>query len=222
MIRRLLLLASNALPWPLRRWCLQTFAGFRIHPTARIGLAWIAPDRLVMEEHASIGHLTVCKGLELLHLKAHSLIGRGNWITGFPIGNAAFFAHQKDRHPQLVLGEHAAMTHRHLIDCTASVTVGRFTTVAGYGTQVLTHSIDLQESRQHAEPISIGAYCFVGTNCVLLGGCVLPDYSVLGAKSLLNKAHTDTHHLYGGVPATPIKALPAGLAYFRRPTGFVR
>ena len=35
-----------------------------------------------------------------------------------------------------------------------------------------------------AAPITIGDYCFVGTNCVLLGGSVLPSYSVLAAKSL--------------------------------------
>jgi acetyltransferase-like isoleucine patch superfamily enzyme len=222
MIRNILLLVSAVLPWPVRRWLLQRCAGFSIHPTARIGLAWIAPDRLIMEEYTSIGHLTVCKNLESVHLKAHSLIGRGNWITGFPAGNAGSFTHQKDRHPWLVLGEHAAITHRHLIDCTSSVTVGPFTTLAGYGSQVLTHSIDLRESRQHSAPISIGAYCFIGTNCVLLGGCALPDYSVLGAKSLLNKAHTETHRLYGGVPATAIEVLPPDLAYFRREDGFVR
>ena len=56
----------------------------------------------------------------------------------------------------------------------------------------------------------------------LLGGSALPDRSVLGAKSLLNHAFTEECHLYGGVPAKPIKALSlAHTAYFRRETGFV-
>ena len=70
--------------------------------------------------------------------------------------------------------------------------------------------------------MTIGEYCFVGTNCVLLGGSALPDRSVLGAKSLLNKAHTEAGTLYGGVPAKAISALPVGeMAYFRREAGFV-
>ena len=85
----------------------------------------------------------------------------------------------------------------------------------------MTHSIDLQLARQHSEPITVGAYCFVGTDCVLLGGAALPDRSVLGAKSLLNKPYTEPGQLYGGVPARPVAALPADAAYFSREAGFI-
>src|SRR4029079_13492242 len=105
------------------------------------------------------------------------------------------FCHQPDRKPELVLEEHAAITHRHLIDCTHSVVIGRFSTFAGFQSQILSHSIDLTACRQSSAPVRIGAYCFVGTNCVILGGSELPDYSVLGAKSLLNHAYGDTHNL---------------------------
>jgi hypothetical protein len=215
------MLVSFVLPWSLRRDFLEKQFGYTIHPSARIGLAWIAPERLVMEAHSSIGHLTVCKGLSLLHLREHALIGRGNWITGFPLGPSPHFAEETDRRPELIVGEHAAITHRHLIDCTNSITIGRFTTFAGFQSQMLTHSVDLAINRQTSAPIRIGDYCFVGTNSVLLGGSALPDFCVLGAKSLLNKAFTETHQLYGGVPAKPLQALPADYAYFQRKTGFV-
>ncbi len=221
MIKNVVSLLSLLLPWPLRRRLLRAAFGYELHPTSRLGFAWIFPKRLVMEAQTRIGHLTVCKGLDLLHLKANSLIGRGNWITGFPSDNKLFFAHQAGRRPQLVLGEHAAITHRHLLDCTDTVSIGKFTTVAGFRSQMVTHSIDLEHNRQSAAPITIGEYCFVGTNCVLLGGSALPDFSVLGAKSLLNKPHTQTHQLYAGVPARPVKPLPADLAYFKRAAGFV-
>jgi hypothetical protein len=55
----------------------------------------------------------------------------------------------------------------------------------------------------------------------LLGGSVLPDYCVLGAKSLLNKAFAESYQLYGGVPAKPLQSLPRDYAYFQRTTGFV-
>ena len=102
------------------------------------------------------------------------------------------------------------------------MTIGAFTTFAGFQSQILSHSIDLAASRQSSQPVTIGEYCFVGTNCVLLGGAVLPDRSVLGAKSLLNKAFTDTGYLYGGVPAKPLQPLPvADTAYFHREVGMV-
>jgi len=220
-MKKLLMIVSMLLPWNARREFLQKQFGYSIDPTARIGLAWVFPDRLVMEAHTSIGHLTICKNIALLHLREHALIGRGNWITGFPLGPSAHFAGETDRRPELIVGEHSAITHRHLIDCTNSITIGRFTTVAGFQSQMLTHSIDLEVNRQRSAPISIGDYCFLGTNCVLLGGSALPDFSVLGAKSLLNKAFAETHQLYGGVPAKALRSLPADYAYFQRTTGFV-
>ncbi len=221
MSKKILLLLSVFLPWNTRRRFLEKQFGYVIHPTARIGLAWISPDRLVMEAQTSIGHLTICRNISLLHLREHAVIGRGNWITGFPLGPSPHFASETERRPELIVGQHSAITHRHLIDCTNTITIGRFTTVAGFQSQMLTHSIDLQENRQSSQPITIGDYCFVGTNCVLLGGSALPNFCVLGAKSLLNKAFTETHQLYGGVPAKPLQTLPADYAYFQRTTGFV-
>ncbi len=220
-MRTFLLLLSALLPWEWRRSFLEKQFGFQIHPTARLGLCWLAPSHLVMAEGSSIGHLTVVKNLELLQLGAHATIGRGNWITGFPLGNSPHFATEVDRHPQLIIGEHSAITHRHLFDCTNTITIGRFTTIAGFQSQFLTHTIDLQESRQTSRPISLGDYCFVGTNCVALGGSSLADYCVLGAKSLLNKVQSANYRLYGGVPAKDLGELPRDAAYFLRTQGFV-
>jgi hypothetical protein len=220
-VKKLLMLLSVLLPWGMRRSILEKQFGYQIHPSCSIGFSWIFPTRLVMEEESRVGSLTVCKNIDLLHLKPHTSIGNGNWITGFPLGASRHFAHEQDRQPQLIVGEHSAITHRHLIDCTNSVVIGKFTTVAGFQSQILTHTIDLEKNRQSSLPVRIGDYCFVGTNSVLLGGSVLPDFCVLGAKSLLNKAFTDSHQLYGGVPARPIQKLPPELEYFRRTEGFV-
>jgi len=220
-MKRLLMLLSVFLPAAARRALLQSQFGYQIHPSCRLGICWVAPTRLIMEEGSQIGHLTVCKGMDLLHLRAHSAIGRGNWISGFPLGPSPHFAEELDRRPELILGEHSNITHRHLIDCTNSVVIGRFTTLAGFQSQILTHSIDLERNRQTSTSVRIGDYCFIGTNSVLLPGSGLPDYSVLGAKSLLNETFTETYQLYGGVPARPIKKLDAGYAYFRRAQGYV-
>jgi acetyltransferase-like isoleucine patch superfamily enzyme len=221
MLKKIAMLLSFALPWGARRRCLERWFGYSIHPSSRIGLAWICPRRLVMEENSRIGHLTVCKNIDLLHLGPHALIGQLNWITGFPLGTGRHFAHQTDRQPELVLEAHAGISSRHLIDCTSRVRIGAFATIGGFHSQLLTHSIDLAASRQSSEPIEIGEYCFLGTNCVVLGGSSLPHHSVLGAKSLLNKKWDAPFHLYGGVPAKPLKELPQEMEYFRRKEGFV-
>jgi acetyltransferase-like isoleucine patch superfamily enzyme len=221
MMKQILIFFSILLPWPMRRSLLEKQFGYSIHPSSHIGFCWIFPRRLILEENSRIGHLTVCKDIDLLHLGAHAIIGQLNWITGFPTGQSRHFAHQTDRRPELVIEAHAAITSRHLIDCTARVRIGKFATVGGFRSQLITHSIDLEAGRQSAEPIEIGEYCFVGTNCVMLGGSSLPHHSVLGAKSLLNKKWDEPYRLYGGVPAKPLKELSQEMGYFRRTEGFV-
>lgn len=209
------------LPWFLRRPILCLLFGYQLHPTSRIGFSLIMPDHLVMEAHSRIGNLTVCKNIHKLHLSERATIGNLNWITGYPINGIRHFTQQSERKPELILNKHAAITNRHLIDCTNSITIGSFTIIAGFQSQMITHSIDLQESRQSSNPISVGKYCFVGSNSVLLGGSSLPDYSVLGANSFLSKTFTDSYYLYAGVPARPVKELPQSFKYFQRTVGFV-
>ncbi|MEY2585866.1 MAG: hypothetical protein QOD80_1892 [Verrucomicrobiota bacterium] len=220
-MKTLLGFLSLLLPWDLRRAFLEKQFGYSIHPSSRIGFAWIFPKKLVMEEGSRIGHLTVCKNIDLLHLGAHAIVGQLNWITGFPSGPSRHFAHQPDRQPELIVERHAGISSRHLIDCTARVRIGAFATIGGFRSQLLTHSIDFTAGRQTAEPIEIGEYSFTGTNSVVLGGSVLPRHSVLGAQSLLNKKWEEPYRLYAGVPAKPVKELSTDLEYFRRTEGFV-
>ena len=210
------------MPWFLKRRLLQVFFGYIIHPTAYIGLSWIFPRDLIMEAHSKIGHLNVAVHLDSIQLKEYSSVGRSNWITGFASGTSSkHFQHQPQRCSQLLLGRHSAITKKHHLDCTNSLTIGEFTTIAGYQSQFLTHSIDVFANRQDSKPIVIGNYCFVSTNVTVLGGAILPDYSILGAKSLLNKNYNDSWILYAGVPARPVKSLPEEALYFKRKTGFV-
>jgi acetyltransferase-like isoleucine patch superfamily enzyme len=220
-MKKILMCLAVLLPWPLKRSLLEQQFGYSIHPTSYIGLCWIFPKHLFMEENSRIGHFTLCKNIDLLHLGANAIIGQLNWITGFPSGSSRHFAHQPDRRPELIVEKHAGISSRHLIDCTARVRIGAFATIGGFGSQFVTHSIDLNAGRQSAEPIDVGEYCFVGTNCVLLGGSSLPHHSVLGAQSLLNKQWNESYRLYGGVPAKPIKELSDQMEYFRRTEGFV-
>lgn len=217
----LLQLLTLWLPWSLRRIVLEKCFGFSFAPGSRVGLSLLLCRSVNLGPDASIGHLNFLKNLSRVTLGEASSIGNLNWITGFPQIDSPHFAAEPDRLPELILGRHSAITNRHLIDCTNRVTIGDFSTFAGFRSQILTHTIDIVAGRQSSRPVAIGDYCFIGTDSVLLGGSVLPSYSVLGAKSLLNKAYTQTHRLYGGVPARELSELPADAAYFTRQQGFV-
>lgn len=209
-------------PWFLRRRILNGYFGYKIDPNAKIGLSWIFPKELIMESGASIGHFNVAIHLDMIQMGCNSKIGRGNWITGFPTNTKSkHFQHQPERSPKLTIGNHSAITKNHHFDCTSSITIGEFCTIAGYSSQFLTHSIDVYENRQSSAPISIGDYTFVSTNVVLLGGANLPSYSILGAKALLNKSLTEEWMLYGGIPAKPLQNIEKDAKYFSRTNGFV-
>ena len=209
------------LPWTLKRNALRRLYGYELHRQSHIGLAWVFPERLLMRAGARIDHLTVCKGLQLLSMGERSSIGRLNWISAHPLDRPPHFAHIAGRKPQLLIEEHAAITNRHLIDCTEQVRIGRYATVAGFRSQILTHSIDLQAGRQDAKPIDIGEYTFVGTACTLLGGARVPHHSVVGACALVNKPLAEPYTLYAGVPATAVSPLDPAMRYFSRTEGFV-
>ena len=219
-MKKLLGLAVVFLPWRLKRAVLRRFWGYEIAEGARIGLSYVFPGHLVMGEGAYIGHFNVAVHLGRLECGAHSVIDRSNWITGHPPAGA-HFTHRTDRDPTFSLGEHAAVTKQHIIDCTDRIEIGAFTTVAGYQSQFITHGISVADGRQDCKPIRIGAYCLVGTRVTVLGGAALPDRSVLGAGSVLNKAHTEELAVYAGQPAAKVKALEPDGAYFHRPRGFV-
>jgi len=205
------------LPWAIRRKLLILFFGYKIHPTARIGKSLIFPKKLEMEAHSRIHHLVICKQIDSLVLSEDSGIATMTYITGFKTAGNNFFKEVKNRRCELILGKSAGITSRHFVDCNGGVYIGDFTTVAGIRSQVLTHSIDVYNNRQHTAPIHIGKYCFLGTGCILLPGTKLPAYSILGAGAVLTKKYEQKGMLYAGNPAKPVKKIDIDATkYFHR------
>jgi acetyltransferase-like isoleucine patch superfamily enzyme len=175
-----------------------------------------------MQKNARIANFNIAVHLDEIVMESGALIERSNWITGFPTGTGSqHFKHRPGRQSKLIMGECAAIVKNHHIDCTDLVEIGKFATIGGYHSQLLTHAVDVLKNRQDSAPIHIGNYTFVGTNATILAGAVLPAYSVLAAKSLLNKKHDKQWAMYGGVPAIFIKCIPNDAAYFSRQDGFI-
>jgi len=204
------------LPWSIRRRALVSLLGYDISPKARIGLSLVCPEHLTMKAGATIGHLNLMRGMEAICLDEGAIISHLNWIYGIPAAQLG-----GTRRSELHLHEGAGITRRHLIDCSEHVTIGRFALVAGYGTQILTHAIDLREGKQGARPVVIGEYSLVGTRSVVLGGAVLPAFSALGAGSTLRDAPEATHQIYSGVPAKAAASVDPAAAFFARTTARV-
>lgn len=189
-------------PWCIRRLLLTWIFGYKIHPTARIGLSLILPRRLEMGRGCIIGHFTICRSsVDAVIMGSDSTIGSLCTITGISTLDKKRFSHIQDRKCEMVLGENVSIPSRKFFDCNGGIYIGAFTTIAGQWTQFLTHSIDVYKSRQDAKPIRIGKYCFIGTGCTLLPGSGLPDCAVLAAGSVLTRMQTDSYCVYAGVPA---------------------
>ncbi|WP_313581531.1 acyltransferase [Chishuiella sp.] len=210
-------------PWKIRRILLNKIFKYDIHKTSKIGYSIILSKKLLMEKHSRIGNFSFCQGIDLLHLKEYGRLGTFNYITGYSSYLKSHFSHVKNRKCEFIIGKHSAVTSRHFLDATAGIYIGNYTTFAGIKSQILTHSIDIELNIQDAEMVEIGDYCFVGTACIFLKGSKLPNNSILGANSLLNKKNEKECALYGGVPARYIKDIPIEkYKYFQRKIGFVK
>jgi acetyltransferase-like isoleucine patch superfamily enzyme len=209
------------LPYFLKRFILNKLYGYNISKSAYIGLSYIFPKYLEMHAGAYIGHFNVAVNLDKIVIGVNSKIIRENWITGFPTGTKSkHFSHDHHRKSELIMGRESAITKKHHIDCTNSIIIGDFVTIAGYNSQFLTHSIDIYGNRQDSKPIIIEDYCFVSTGVIILGGSKLPSQSVLAAGAVLNKAFNVSQTMYAGVPAIALQEIQ-NAAYFKRDKGFV-
>lgn len=208
-------------PSKLRRILYRKLFGYEIHQSAQIGRCLILADHLIMNNGTAIKNFNFINDIDIVILEAHAQIDKNNWITGLSTKYKTNFTYDQNRQCFLKLGEHTRITSRHTIDCTAGVSIGKFTTIAGTNTEILTHQIDIEMNRQRCSSVKVGDYCMIGTKTIILMGSKLPSYCVLGAGSLLNKALIDEYTLYGGVPARKIKSLSRQFSYFSRKHGHV-
>jgi acetyltransferase-like isoleucine patch superfamily enzyme len=207
-------------PAPLRRWMLRRLLGYDIAADAVVGHSVVAVDSLVMRSGASIGSLCLLRRCERVELGRGASIGFLVWVNGVARSRGYFSGQTRDL--ALVLGDGAAITCLHVIDCCDRVDVGAFSTIAGFGSQILTHSIDIGAGRQVARPVRIGERVFVGTRATLLPGSVVPSRSVVAAGAVVTSRFSDELTLYAGTPAAARRSLDPDSGYFTRREGRVR
>lgn len=209
--------AMRALAWALpastAKNRLLRSMGHDIHPSAIARSCLVLRVAQVsMGANSRIGLWNLLKNMRRVSIGDHAMIGRLNVFSSHPV--------YKRLYPDgavLDIGAHSFVTSRHQFDCSGSVTIGEYSSVAGHETKIVTHSIDVRRDAQAAYPVRIGARSFVGARCLLLGGAVLPDRSVLAAGSVLARARQGASPgLWAGVPA--VLRGPIDGAWFDRST----
>jgi acetyltransferase-like isoleucine patch superfamily enzyme len=211
-VRSIANLLLFALPHSALKTQLLRVAGHTIAASAKIGPCLVVRcDQFELAPHARVGAFNVFKSVASVKLGQGAIIGSFNWF-----GAGSEFKPVERR--RLLLGRESAITSRHYFDCSGGIVIGELTTIAGLGTTILTHEINLKTNRQVASEVRIGDACFVGSSSTFLMGSALPSRSVLGAGSVLTRTNEDRlPGLWAGVPATWRKA--TGGAYFSRDHG---
>ena len=184
--------------------CLLWLAGHRVHRSARIGVSLIRVDRLYLGRNARIGQLNLLRARRLV-MREHANIGHLNWVSGdisISLAERAAIGHRNHinagtwpglRHrPQLRLGVWAKITTGHFVNACESVTLGKYTTLAGFGSQLWTHGyVHMSEGLERAEvrgKITIGDNVYIGSNCTLQAGIRIANAVSVGAHASVAKS----------------------------------
>jgi acetyltransferase-like isoleucine patch superfamily enzyme len=217
LFRGLIQLAAFPLPWAMRRRILSALLGFDIDPNATIGYSLIFAQKVSLQEGASIASFNLVSPIGLLKLGPFARLGPGNRIVGRQ--ETQDYGSEDGRTSALIMEEHSAITRKHIVDCSNTVHVGRFALIAGYHSQILTHSPDFELGIQRTEPISIGEFVFVGTNAIILPGANLAARCFLSAGSVLIRPWEEEYSLLSGNPARNVRSLNPEIAFFNREVG---
>ncbi|MDL5159144.1 acyltransferase [Actinomycetospora termitidis] len=214
-LRTLAAAAAVGMPRRLRRFTHTRLLGYELAPTASIGHSFVDVDRLVMGEGARIGHLILIRGCEQVTMGERAHILMLVWVNSVR-RSTGYFSGLEARRPELVMGDHTLITSLHFIDACDLVELGNFSAIAGFGSIVQTHAVDVENMRQDSKPIRIGEYGMVATHCLLLPGAEVPARSIVAAGSTVARPLKEGSHVFAGSPARAAKALDPDMPFFHR------
>jgi acetyltransferase-like isoleucine patch superfamily enzyme len=101
----------------------------------------------------------------------------------------------------LDLGAGAIIVSGHRVDFTDHIRIGRNVIVGGRNSSLWTHN------RQETGPITIGDFCYLGSEIRIAPGARLPSECILALGSVLTGEIEKPRSLVAGVPAKTVRAL---------------
>jgi carbonic anhydrase/acetyltransferase-like protein (isoleucine patch superfamily) len=204
------------LPGPLKRPLYRLLFGYRIGQRVQIGLTLLDASKVDLDEGTNIGHfnlivgvghfttgreatigfLNIIRGGERVSLGAYSTVMRLNVLNAIP-------DHDCTTSPVsiLELGAGAVVVSGHRIDFTDKVTIGRNVILGGRNSSLWTHS------RQQTAPVTIGDFCYLGSEVRFAPGASLSSECILALGSVVASAIGEPRSLVGGVPAKVVREL---------------
>ncbi len=218
-VRIIALALTILLPNRLKLAVLRYVFRWEIDPTVTIGFTlFVNIGHICLGPHVHIGHGNVLRNLRHVEIGAHARIGQWNWISAAEAFSSTP-EHQGRR--TLIMGSHTAVTSRHYLDCSGGIHIGAFSIVAGVRSTLLTHQVNIELAQQTTVPITVGEYCFIGSDVRITPGSRIPDRCVIAMGAVVVGALPDTDTVYAGVPARPLKHIGEA-AYFSREKGYIR
>lgn len=196
--------------------------GAKIHPSVRIGLSILNAKNIRLSEGVRISHLNIINNLHDFHLGKNVRIRNCNIFNALPKGSSLHdFPNNPDRNPSFYARAESTISSYHYFNCDDSISIGAFSAIAGRRVQLFTHAINYEINQHCTAPIVIGNYCRILTQTIITYGLTFPDYSTLGANSVLTKSFSEPYTLYAGVPAKPIKRYDENALFFSRTSGII-
>jgi acetyltransferase-like isoleucine patch superfamily enzyme len=217
--------AATALVLPSYLACkILNLLGHKLASDCRLGFSLVLTDRLFMKSGARIGHLNLININRLL-MRKDAYVGRTNIINGpidivlnekVAIGNRNKIIRAPlgvtSGKATLRLGKLAKITANHLIDCTQSIHIGHYSTIAGMGTQIWSHGYIHETSGPDRYRIDgkvrIGDNVYIGASCIISMGVNIVDGVIVGAGATVAR-DLDEAGLY---VSSALRKLPRPLA----------
>jgi len=179
--------------------------GHNIKFGAKIGISFICAEKIFLQEGVRVGHFNFVR-VNRLVMRRNATLGRSNLINGplsVILGVQAAIGNRNKilrgplglvvSGPALFrLGELTKITADHRIDCTASVTVGAFSTIAGTSCELWTHGYVHDQTgpgRYRIDgPVRIGHNVYIGSASVITAGVTIADGVIIGAGTTVARS----------------------------------
>jgi acetyltransferase-like isoleucine patch superfamily enzyme len=215
-LRHVGLIATALLPQPAKRWAYRWCFGYRIGRRASIGIAYLDCAELTVADGARVSHGCVFLRCGKVHVGAEAVVGPLNLFRGGGEIRLGAFSQVlrlniinaipehdcvNDPDSTFHLGEGAVVTSEHRIDFTDRVAIGRCSILGGRNSSIWTHN------RRKGSPVTVGDYCYLGSEIRMAPGSAVPAYCVVGLGSVVTRPLGEPYSLIAGVPARRQRSL---------------
>lgn len=195
--RLIILIGSNFLPWMLKRRVLGAL-GYRIHPSARIGLSVIDASQVDIAAGARVGHGNVIRHLREFRLGRDVQVRHANTFSGAAWPGWPCSVRIEDR---------AKIMNGNYFDVGGRILLEEGSTLGGRDSQIWTHEVTGDTPRLRWREVRIGAEAYVAARCILLPGSTVPAGGTLAAGSVLPRSvQAPEGSLLAGNPARVLRS----------------